>query len=158
MNNSNDNKQGKQYNDDFNPFHTEFLKWNNPPSIIGTVHYHFKGYQDGNLKLVSQQFRDWLGCTDVQAGLALYWWQKLITFGVGRIKVKGFSPPNRHYKELKTIDNLKINVDYLTCLRNRFRLCVLCCRIEHGLEFRCGTISRSDRLRQSAQNQNLFPF
>ena len=24
---------------------------------------------------------------DVHAGLALYWWQRLITFGVGRIRV-----------------------------------------------------------------------
>ena len=39
-----------------NPYHAEFLKWNNPPSIFGTVHYHFKGYQDGKLKLVSQQY------------------------------------------------------------------------------------------------------
>ena len=38
-------------------------------------------------KLVSQQYRAWLDCTDVQAGLALYWWQSLITFGVGRIRV-----------------------------------------------------------------------
>ena len=27
---------------------------------------------------------------DVQAGLALYWLQRLITFGVGRIRVKTF--------------------------------------------------------------------
>ena len=25
---------------------------------------------------------------DVQAGLALYWWQRQITFGAGRIRVK----------------------------------------------------------------------
>ena len=25
-----------------NPYHAEFLKWNNPPSIFGTVHYHFR--------------------------------------------------------------------------------------------------------------------
>ena len=24
-----------------NPYHTEFLIWNNPPSINGTFHYHF---------------------------------------------------------------------------------------------------------------------
>ena len=59
-----------------NPFHAEFLKWNNPPSIYDTVHYHFKGYQDGNLKSVSQQYRAWSECTDVQSGLALYWWQR----------------------------------------------------------------------------------
>ena len=32
-----------------NPYHAEFLKWNNPSSNFGTVHCHFKGYQDENL-------------------------------------------------------------------------------------------------------------
>ena len=27
-----------------NPYHAELNKWNNPPSIFGTVHFHFKGY------------------------------------------------------------------------------------------------------------------
>ena len=71
-----------------NPYHAEFLKWNNQSYIFGTVHYHFYGYQDENLKLVSQQYRAWSDCTDVQAGLALYWWQRLFTFSVGRIRVK----------------------------------------------------------------------
>ena len=31
------------------PYPAEFLKWNNPNSIFGTVHYHFLGYQDENL-------------------------------------------------------------------------------------------------------------
>ena len=35
-----------------NPYHAEFLKWNNPSYIFGTVHYLFKGYRDENLKLV----------------------------------------------------------------------------------------------------------
>ena len=26
----------------FNPYHVEFLKWNSPPYIFGTVHYHFR--------------------------------------------------------------------------------------------------------------------
>ena len=47
----------------------------------------FEGYQDENLKMVSQQYRAWSDCTAVQAGLALYWWQRLIIFGVGRIRV-----------------------------------------------------------------------
>ena len=42
-----------------NPYHVEFLKWNNPLYIFGSVHYHFKGYQDENLKLVSQRLA-WL--------------------------------------------------------------------------------------------------
>ena len=32
----------------------------------------------------TQQCRAWLDGTDGQAGLDLYWWQRLITFGVGR--------------------------------------------------------------------------
>ena len=39
-------------------------------------------------KLVSQQYRACSDYTDVQAGLALiYWWQRLPTFGVDRIRV-----------------------------------------------------------------------
>ena len=30
-----------------NPYHAKFLKWNNPPSILGTVHNHFR---DINMK------------------------------------------------------------------------------------------------------------
>ena len=37
--------------------------------------------------MVSQQYTAWLDCTDVQAGLALYWRQRLITFGSSRINV-----------------------------------------------------------------------
>ena len=68
----------------FDPYHVEFLKLNNPPSIFGTVYYHFKGNQDENLKLISQQYRAW-------SDLALYWWQRSITFGVGRIRVNKFT-------------------------------------------------------------------
>ena len=71
----------------FNPYHAEFLKWNNPSYIFDTVHYQFKGYQDESLKMVSQQYRARSDCTDVQAGLALYCWQRLITFGAVRIWV-----------------------------------------------------------------------
>ena len=40
-------------------------------------------------RLANQQYRAWSDCTlDVQAGLALHWRQRLITFGVGRIGVK----------------------------------------------------------------------
>ena len=49
-----------------------FLKWNNPPSIFGSLHYHLKGYQDENLKSVSQRYRAWSDCADVLTGLALY--------------------------------------------------------------------------------------
>ena len=87
------------------------LKWNNPSYIFGTVHYHFQGYQDGNLKLVSQQYRTWSDCTDVQAGLALYWWQRLLTFSVSRIRVNNrlqldFSPQTSSKKKEHIIMSL----------------------------------------------------
>ena len=37
----------------------------------------FRDIKMRNWKLVSQQYRAWSVCTEVQAGLALYWWQKL---------------------------------------------------------------------------------
>ena len=37
--------------------------------------------------LVSHQYRAWSDITDVQTGLALYWWHRLITFGSNRIRV-----------------------------------------------------------------------
>ena len=61
---------------------------NPTPSIFGKVHYHCKEYLDENMKMLSQQYGAWSDSTDVQSGLALYWWQRLITFGVGRIRVK----------------------------------------------------------------------
>ena len=78
-------------------FMTKFylLTLNLPNFLNGIIIFHFwncplsfMGYQDENLKLVSQQYRAWSDCTDVQAGLAQYWWQRLITFSVGRIRVK----------------------------------------------------------------------
>ena len=44
-------------------------------------------------KLVSQLCRAWSDCSEVQAGLALYWRQRLITFGSSRIRVKWTCPP-----------------------------------------------------------------
>ena len=41
-----------------------------------------------NLILVSRQFRALSVCIDVQAGLVLYWWQRLITFGSSRLSIK----------------------------------------------------------------------
>ena len=37
-------------------------------------------------KLVYQQYKAWSDCQDVQAGLALCWWQRLIIFGSIRIR------------------------------------------------------------------------
>ena len=64
-----------------------FLKWNNPTSIFGDVQYNFRDIKMRTEKFVSQQYRGWLDCTDVQAGLTLYWWHRLITFGCSRIRV-----------------------------------------------------------------------
>ena len=47
--------------------------------------------------MISQQYRAWSDCTDVQANLALYWWQRLISFGVGRIRVKTYPISNFFY-------------------------------------------------------------
>jgi hypothetical protein len=40
------------------------------------------------LKFVSQQYRAWSDCTDVQAGLALYWWPRPNAFGSSTLRVK----------------------------------------------------------------------
>ena len=39
------------------------------------------------MTLVSQQYRAWSDCTVVLVGLALRWWQRLITFGSSRIRI-----------------------------------------------------------------------
>ena len=59
----------------FHLWNTPFFFWNSALSILGI-------YLDENLKLVSQQYRARLDCTDVHAGLALYWWQGQITFDI----------------------------------------------------------------------------
>ena len=41
-----------------------------------------------NMELVSQQYRALSDCTNVLSGLTLYWWQRLITFSLGRIRVR----------------------------------------------------------------------
>ena len=41
--------------------------------------------------LVSQKYRAWSDCSDVQAGLALYRWQRQITFGEGGIRVNALN-------------------------------------------------------------------
>ena len=43
-----------------------------------------------NIKTRSQQYGAWSDCMDVQAGLALYRWQRLITIGSSRIRVVTF--------------------------------------------------------------------
>ena len=46
------------------------------------------GYQDDILKMVSQQYKDRSDYMAVQAGMALYWWHKLINFDSSRVRVK----------------------------------------------------------------------
>ena len=64
-----------------------------PNFLNGIIHLPFIElsiiiFRDIKMKTSSLQYRAWSDCTNVQAGLALYMWQKLITFGVGRIRVK----------------------------------------------------------------------
>ena len=61
------------------------LTLNLPNFLNGLVHFpilncplSFLGYQDENLKMVSHRYRAWSECTDVQAGLAVYWWHSLV--------------------------------------------------------------------------------
>ena len=61
-----------------NTYHVEFLKWSNPPSVFDTFHYHFKDIKMKTLSWSANSIRAWSDFTDVQAGLALYWWQWLI--------------------------------------------------------------------------------
>ena len=100
-----------------NPYHAEFLtEWNSiirlPFLALSIIILRVQG---GNLNLVSQQYRAWSYCTGVHAGLALYWWQKLITFGVGRIRVKNYSVKHQRWSEYKNsifcfIKFIKINI------------------------------------------------
>ena len=74
------------------PYPIKFPKWTCPPKIFGAAHYQFV-----EIKLASQKCRAWSDCTDVQAGLALHWWQRLITCHSSRIRVK----KGKSYKEEK---------------------------------------------------------
>ena len=56
--------------------------------IFGTVHYHFRDYQDEKLKLVIQHYRPGADCMDMQADPVLCWWQQLFSFGSHRIRFK----------------------------------------------------------------------
>ena len=66
------------------------------------------------LGVSSQQYRAWSGCTDVLAGLVLYWWQRLITFGSRRKRVN-----------IKPLTLYSIHVDtcfYVCCSRWHLKL------------------------------------
>ena len=65
------------------------------------------------MTLVSQQYRAWSDCTEVQAGLVLYWWQILITFGSSRIKVKLMIKVQRNF--MMTHPNLSVNHSFVKC-------------------------------------------
>ena len=87
---STNSENGKQKNQwslcRFNLWPVKFLKWNNPSSIFGTVHFHFRDIKIRTWSWVSQQYRAWSDCMNVQACLALYWWQRLISLGSSRIR------------------------------------------------------------------------
>jgi hypothetical protein len=55
---------------------------------IASIHFPYSfGYHCKNLILGSQQYRAWLDYIDDQAGLALCWWQRPITFDSSRLRV-----------------------------------------------------------------------
>ena len=59
-----------------------------PPSLSLHCQLSFLGILRRKLEVgLPQQYRAWTGCTDMHVGLALHWWQRLITFGFGRIRV-----------------------------------------------------------------------
>ena len=66
--------------------------------LIGIIHLQFSDqsimiFRDTKMriwKFVIQQYRAWSDCTALQTGLALYWWQRLITFGSSRIWVNTY--------------------------------------------------------------------
>ena len=72
----------------FNPYHAEFHKWNNPPSIFGIVHYHFR-----DIKMKTESWSP----NSIEPGQTAWMWrltsgsilvaEASITFGVGRIRV-----------------------------------------------------------------------
>ena len=49
----------------------EFLKWSNPPSIFGTVHYHFR-----DIEMRTWSWSD----TIIEPGQTARMWQRLVTF------------------------------------------------------------------------------
>ena len=61
------------------------------------------------LDLVGQHYWAWLDCTDVQAGLAVYWWRSVITFGSSRIAVNINISENSLTNMIKTNEQRKAN-------------------------------------------------
>ena len=47
---------------------------------LSVIFYNWDMEMKTNINLVSQQFIVWLDCTNVQADMALYWWQRLNHF------------------------------------------------------------------------------
>ena len=74
----------------------EFLKWNSPPSIFGTVHYKFLGISRRELEIWS--------ANSIEPGQNAGWpgyilVAKAITFGFGRIRVN--KPPFMQINSLR---------------------------------------------------------
>ena len=70
---------------------------NLPNFLNGIINLQFLGlsiiiFRDSRMRTWSsciQQYRAWSNCMDVQACLyILYWWQRLLTFCSGRIRIK----------------------------------------------------------------------
>ena len=57
-----------------------FHFWNCPLSFLGKSRWKPESWSANNIGA-------WSDCRDVKAGLALYWWQRLITFGFSRKRV-----------------------------------------------------------------------
>ena len=53
--------------------------------------------------MVNQQYRAWSDCIDGQAGLALYWWQRLIACGSRRKRVKELAVQLQNDKLMKAV-------------------------------------------------------
>ena len=68
-----------------NPEPAEFLSWNNPSSILELSIIIFRDIKMRIWNLPASSIEP-----DVQAGLALYWWQWLITVSSSRIRVKKY--------------------------------------------------------------------
>ena len=85
--------------------------------MFGTVHYHFMDIKIRTHRLVSHQYRVWSDCTYAQAGLALYWWQMLITFGSGRIRVN--KEPSSHKCLYEGGVSHKVAIDFMALVSDK---------------------------------------
>ena len=126
-----------------------------PKFLYGIAHLLFlelSGYQDEKPKLISQQYRAWSDCTDVQVDMVLWYGQRLITFASSSIWIIIGIKLWQYRNNLSTVyitqysnqrhwfiqliiknyspDNLKLNLTYILSLQTRhsypkiFRKCL----------------------------------